>query len=371
MQSRALRVLFDDSLADNPAGTGTFARGLRQALERMDGIEVVTSRIATRSMSEIEVARKPAGHRLRNALEHLRYFGLVLPARARRAHADVVFSPSPLGPLRGKTPSVITILDLAPLTYAQTLHWASRGYLRAMLSRQVRRATAVCTISHAVRAEILDRFPRLRAEQVQVVPAAPDAELLAAAPVPVAELEQPFLLMVGTIEPRKNHVTALRAFARYLASDPRSPAVLVLAGSPGWLVTPILDEIRSLGLTSRVRRPGHVDLGRLSWLYRHARALLFPSLYEGFGIPVLEAFALGCPVIAARIPSVTEVAGEGTTTLLDPLAVGAWAEAVAAALRTPPDPARLAAARARASSFTWEASAARLRTALVSAAGWA
>ena len=367
MPSRALRVLFDESLAVNPAGTGTFARGLRRALDGIDGVEVVGSRIGGESMRSIEVARKPLRRRLGSAAAHLRYYGLVLPARARKIHADVVFSPSTLGPLRGPTPWVVTVHDLAPLEQAATMHWLSRIYLRRTLELQLRRATAVCTVSAAVRAELGERFPELDGDRVHVVPDAPDLELLAAEPRPLEGLDRPFLLMVGTIEPRKNQVTALRALARYLEREPGSPLVLVMAGSPGWLVEPIVKEIDRLGLGSRVRRTGRVDPARLSWLYRHARALLFPSLYEGFGIPVIEAFALGCPVIAARIPPVCEVAGADGATLLDPLEVEPWAEAIAAAAAAPPDPARVEAARARAASFSWEASAGALHRALLSA----
>jgi glycosyltransferase involved in cell wall biosynthesis len=121
-------------------------------------------------------------------------------------------------------------------------------------------------------------------------------------------------------------------------------------------------------LEARVRRVGRVDAGRLQWLYRQARALLFPSLYEGFGIPVVEAFALSCPVIAAAIPSVREVAGDGTATLLDPLDVEAWAKAIQVAASTPPDAGRVAAARARAEAFTWIGSAQTLREALLAVA---
>jgi glycosyltransferase involved in cell wall biosynthesis len=368
MRTGPLQVLFDDSLASNPAGTGTFARGIRQALERTHGVELAISRMATDSLRTIEVTHKTPAHRIRNSIEHLRYYGLVLPARARRAGADVVFSPSMLGPVRGRIPSVITIHDLTPLLYPSTLDWASRRYLRAMLAFQARRSAAVCTVSETMRAQILEAFPRLSAERVHVAYDAPAADLLAAEPVPVEELARPYLLVVGTIEPRKNHVTAFRAFARYLETDRQSPAVLALAGSAGWRLRPIIDELRALGLESHVRRLGRVVPGQLSWLYRHARALLFPSLYEGFGIPMIEAFALGCPVIAARIPTVIEVVGEATATLIEPLAVEAWAAAIGTALGSVADRSQLDAARSRASAFTWEASAVRVREALLQAA---
>jgi glycosyltransferase involved in cell wall biosynthesis len=359
-----MKILYDDSLGRNPAGTGTFSRSLLAALRRTDGVEVVVSRMDSSSLASIDVQGKHALGRLRSAMRHLQYFGWQLPARARQAGCDMIFSPSGLGPLRGRIPSVITVHDLTLLRYPSTVHWLSRAYLDAMLRIQLRRAAAVCTVSHAVAAELQARFPALPTGRLHVVPDAPDPELLSASPVPVDGVDRPFFLMVGTIEPRKNHVTVINAFGRYLHQYPDAAERLVLAGSPGWLYGPVFDAVRHLGLESRVLRVGHIDAGRLQWLYRGARALLFASVYEGFGIPVVEAFALDCPVIASNIPAVLEVAGEGTATLIDPLDVPAWAAALAAAATTPPNDAMRAAARTRARAFTWEGSAAALRDAL-------
>jgi glycosyltransferase involved in cell wall biosynthesis len=237
-----------------------------------------------------------------------------------------------------------------------------------MLRLQLRRSAALCTVSRAIATEVRERFPSLDAGRVHVVPDAPDPALLAATPTPVEQANAPFFLMVGTIEPRKNHLTAIRAFARYVQQHPRAPELLVLAGSPGWLYQPVLDEVARLGLEARVRRVGRVDADRLQWLYRHARSLLFPSLYEGFGIPVVEAFALDCPVIASAIPSVIEVAGADAATLLDPLDLEAWANAIQVAAAGPPDTGKRSAAHARSRAFTWEASAQALREALLEVA---
>jgi len=365
MPARIVKVLYDDSLAANPAGTGTFTRSLLEALQKTPGVDVVVTRLASSSLASVDVAHKRARRRLLSAIEHLRYFGLDLPARARRAGCDVIYSPTGLGPLRGRIPSVITVHDLTPLRFPETVDRLSRTYLREMLRLQLRRSAAVCTVSRAIAAEVAQRFPSLDAGRVHVVPDAPDPALMGATPALVEQADRPFFLMVGTIEPRKNHITAIRAFARYVREHPDAQELLVLAGSPGWLYQPVLDEVAHLGLEARVLRVGRVDAGRLQWLYRHARGLLFPSLYEGFGIPVVEAFALECPVIAAAIPSVIEVSGDGTATLLDPLDVEAWAKAIQVAASAPPDAGRLAAARLRAQAFTWEASALALREALL------
>ena len=159
--------------------------------------------------------------------------------------------------------------------------------------------------------------------------------------------------MVGTLEPRKNHLTIVRALADHVRRRPASPLWLVLAGSAGWLYRPVLDAIGELGLASRVVRLGKVEPGVLKWLYQHAAALLFPSLYEGFGLPVLEAFVLGCPVVAARIASVLEIADDDSAMLLEPTDVPAWAAALDRIEAGGLPPGMVQAARRRAQRFTW------------------
>ena len=357
-----VRVLYDNSLARNPAGTGTFVRGLQSALQRRADVTLVLPSSPFATAAELNVAGKRASGRLASATRHLRYYVLDLPATARRERCNAIFCPTSLGPLRGRTPSFITLFDLSPLTYSRTLDRISGLYIRAMLLAGVRRAKGICTISQAVAAEIRQRFPGLDA--IGVAYPGPNPGLIEATPDRVDLPESPYLLMVGTLEPRKNHLTVLRAFADHLRRRAGSALQLVLAGSAGWRYGPVLRAIDNLALGSRVVRPGDVTPGQLRWLYEHAQALLFPSIYEGFGLPVLEAFALGCPVIAARIPSVLEITTDSAAILLDPLDVAGWAEAIdRVEARSMPRGAMVEAGRRRAERFTWTecaASVARL-----------
>jgi glycosyltransferase involved in cell wall biosynthesis len=251
----------------------------------------------------------------------------------------------------------MTVYDLTPLRYSSTQDWLSRQYIAGMMRAGVRGASRICTISNAVGTELVDRFPHLRPERVSVAYPGPNPDLLAAQPTRATLPDRPFALMVGTVEPRKNHITALRALAEHRRHWPGSNLMLVAAGSAGWQYGPILEAIEELGLKDHVVRLGVVAPGTLKWLYQAAQALLFPSLYEGFGLPVLEALYLECPVIAAEIPSVVEITGSAAT-LLPPTEVGAWAAALDAIAEGAPrgrgvNPAGLERAR----RFTWEACA--------------
>jgi glycosyltransferase involved in cell wall biosynthesis len=126
----------------------------------------------------------------------------------------------------------------------------------------------------------------------------------------VSELQgQEFFLCVGTLEPRKNIRGLLRSYRHYLTySD--SPKLLVLAGGKGWLEEGLADYIADLDLSQRVKVLGYVDDATLRWLYGHCMAFVYPSLYEGFGLPVLEAMSLGAPVITSNVTSLPEVGGD-------------------------------------------------------------
>ncbi len=366
--TRTLRVLYEDALAGNPGGTGTFVRGARAALQDFPQLSVISARLRS-TAADLDVKQKSPLTRIRNGLRHLAYYGQVLPSRAQHESCDAIFCPTSLGPLRGTTPTVLTVFDLTPLRYPQTLDPVSRVYIQRMLVRGVRRARSVCTISQAVATELRQHFPQLAAGQVQVAYPGPNPELLEADPRPPFGPSAPFVLMVGTLEPRKNHLTVVRGLAAHVRLHPESDLRLVLAGSGGWRYGPLLEAIRDAGLTPRVDRLGTVEPAHLKWLYTHARALLFPSLYEGFGLPVLEAALLRCPVVAARIPSVMEIAGDDGAELLEPRDVEGWTAAIDRAAAGEGQPDRTAVAFQRAQAFTWQRCAQAIFRAITVAVG--
>jgi len=367
--SRRPRILYDVSLAGNPAGTGTYVRGLLAGLQAHPDLELITTTFESDSATTVDTARKTPASRLRSSLRHLRYYLHTLPRRARALDCDLVFCPSSLVPLRGSVPYVMTVFDLTPLRFSSTQDWISRQYLAGMMRAGIRRASAICTISYAVAGEITTHgFTTVPPGRVHVTYPGPNPELLRAADEAPALPDRPFALMVGTVEPRKNHLTALRAFAEHRRRRPSSELMLVAAGSAGWHYRPVLEAIAELNLADHVVRLGTIEPGVLKWLYQHARALLFPSLYEGFGLPVLEAIYLGCPVVAARLPSVVEITGEAAL-LLEPTDVPAWASALDGLQEAQRDDQVVEAGRRRASRFTWEACAAEAVAAVRAALG--
>jgi glycosyltransferase involved in cell wall biosynthesis len=366
--ARRLRILYDASLADNPAGTGTFVRGLLGALETRSDVELITTSFESRAVASLDALRKTPLARLASGIRHLAYYLRDLSRQARAKDCDVICCPTSLVPLGTKTPYLMTVFDLTPLHHAGTQERLSHQYIRTMMRLGIRRAAGIATISRAVADEILQTFPRRPASGVSVSYPGPNQQLIDAAPVAARITEQPFVLMVGTLEPRKNHLTVLRAMAEHRRRHPNSSLRLVLAGSPGWHYAPILRAIDDLSLAGQVIRLGSTPSGVLKWLFQHATALLFPSLYEGFGLPVLEALYLQCPVIAAAIPSVAEIVGTSAP-LLPPTDVAAWAEKldqVAAdprGIRT-----GIQQGLERARRFTWEACAESTVAALQAAA---
>jgi alpha-1,3-rhamnosyl/mannosyltransferase len=172
-----------------------------------------------------------------------------------------------------------------------------------------------------------------------------------------------YLLAVGTLEPRKNLPGVLAAHNLLRASRPDAPP-LVIAGAAGWRTGGLSDELRKLSEGGSVRWLGYVDDAELKALYTHAAGLLFCPFYEGFGLPVLEAMAAGCPVIATDRGAVREVAGDAAL-LVDPAAAGEIATAAARLLDEPALRARLVnGGRARAAAYPWRQTGERLREAV-------
>jgi glycosyltransferase involved in cell wall biosynthesis len=276
---------------------------------------------------------------------------------------DVFHATNFVAPPARRAASVVTVHDLSYLRFPEMVTAATARY-RELVPRALRRGAIVCTPSAAMAAEVADTY-RLPPERLVATPLGVGPAWLAAEPpdpswLAAHDLPERYLLFVGTREPRKNLTTLLAAYRELLAG--RVPAAgpggggavppLVLAGPPGWG-----EALDLAGLPAdAVRTPGYLATDDLARLVAGAAVLAFPSWYEGFGLPALEALACGTPVVAADLPALREVLGDQAE-LVPPADAGALADALARVLEDPGgEPAR-AARRARAAGFTWDACA--------------
>ena len=305
-----------------------------------------------------------------------------LAAEARRRGQRFVHHGGGTMPAIGSVPGVLTVHDLQYLTYPQFVSGAKRAFLRAMVPRSVRRARVVCVPSDYVKRTIVDAFG-IDPARIVVVPnaagagfvdavasvdrAATDPTDAAADRLSLAELRaryalpERFVVYPAVTWPHKNHEVLLRALARPQARAAGLGAVLL--GGEGPSEAAVHSLVVELGLEDRVVRPGRVPDRDRDALYEHAVALAFPSRYEGFGVPVLEAMAAGCPVVASNATALPEVIADAGL-LVAPDDVDGWCAALVRLAGDPAERARLATAgRLRAATFTPRRSAEALLTA--------
>jgi glycosyltransferase involved in cell wall biosynthesis len=278
-----------------------------------------------------------------------------LPLALRDAGVVHVTNPSGVAPAGEGQALVVTVHDLAFEAYPDAFPSTWRRLYRAGAKAAVRRADAIVVPSHAT-AGALRGFADLDPAKVHVTPLA--ASLPATTDEPEAALARlgvprPYLLFVGTLEPRKQVVTLIRAY-RQVAPD--VPHALVLAGQDGWLVDETERELARTGPGTIVRLGG-VDDADLDALYRGADAFAYPSAYEGFGLPVLEAMARGVPVVTSDTLALSELAADAA--LIVPVGeVAELAEAIARVLTEPALAADLRArGAARAAGYSWASTA--------------
>ena len=263
---------------------------------------------------------------------------------------DVIHCPTVIAPFlrRPKGPKlVMTIHDLIPLAAPHYHHLGFRVYFRHVLPRLMRIFDAFIADSESTRQDM----HRLLGTPCDMVTVVPLAARRMGPQVEVPREEEDFLLAVGTVEPRKNLVRVLEAFVRMRQGANVPPTRLLVAGRVGWERTDLVRLIRSAA--PDVEMLGYVSDDRLHNLVRRAKALVYPSLYEGFGLPVLEAMAAGCPVITSNRSSLPEVGGDAVI-YVDPEKVASIAEA----MRQIVDDAELRTALAskglkRAAEFSW------------------
>lgn len=263
---------------------------------------------------------------------------ITLPSLIRQRGIQVLHSPANVLPefLPRACASVVTLHDLAFLRMPEVLTRSRRVYHRTFTVRSLRRASAIIAVSRCT-AQDLTELLGIPPRRITTVYPCIDERFSQ----PVAEteleafrtrhgLEDGYVLYLGTLEPRKNIPTLLDAYAR-LRQMTGTRIKLVLAGGKGWLYDMIFSRVQQLGLENEVHFPGFVSDAEQPLWYHAAAAFAYPSLYEGFGIPVAEALACGTPVVTSTISSLPE-AGAGLALIVDPHNVEALAEALQKAL---------------------------------------
>lgn len=340
---RPTRLLLNDRvLFRRPTGVGHYARQLLDALRAEgDGLDVhafLSDRLpAPRAprdlrppMSLDEWKRREARQRLAGALRPLADAPYRLAFRLSARRCDVYHEPNHI-PICCRAPTVTTIHDLSVLLHpewhpASRVRWFEREFARGLA--QTRRFLAV---SEHTRREMVQHLG-LSPARIDVTYQAPRSAFAPQPPASAREtcrqlgLPARFFLYAGTLEPRKNVALALEAFAA-LPPGLREEMPLVLAGAPGWRMESLPAALSRLGIHSQTRLLGYVPDRVLASLYSACTALVWPSLYEGFGLPPLEAMACGAAIIASSATSLPEVVADAGL-LLDPHDAPAWSDAM-------------------------------------------
>ncbi|MGH2531906.1 MAG: glycosyltransferase family 4 protein [Thermomicrobiales bacterium] len=296
---------------------------------------------------------------------------LALPLETRRAKIDLFHGTVNVVPRGLRCHSVVTVHDLAFLRWPDQVTRRRHRYLAGELRGSLGRARRIIAVSEATKADLVEMLG-VDPSRVAVTPLGVDERFRPVEGDAWEEFREargivrPFVLSVGTLEPRKNLPALLRAFATLTREIPHD---LVLVGGEGWLTEEIHHTMQTPKLAGRVRLTGFVEDDDLPAWYGAADCFAFPSLYEGFGLPVLEAMASGVPVVTSNLSSLPEVAGDAAL-LVDPDDVKAIADGIRLVVTDSAFAATLRrAGTERAAEFTWERTAALTATVYREVAG--
>jgi glycosyltransferase involved in cell wall biosynthesis len=362
-----MRVALDlTSVPPRMAGVGSYLAGLVDALQRVDEVNEYLLVVGA-ALREAFPVRSPRFSVVtvpdRSRPVRLLWEQVSLPALVARLRVDVLHSPHYTRPLRPlPCASVVGVMDLTYVLLPQYHAWSRRVFFRRMVPAAAALADRVIAISESTKRDAAAHLG-IPAGRIDAIPLAISAAYRADIPAwdidatrQRLDLPQEYVLFVGTIEPRKNLPRLVRAYANAVRTEPAFPA-LVLVGMRGWQTGEFERALAESGVRTRIRIAGYVPEEDLPRVYAGATLFVYPSLYEGFGIPVLEALACGIPTITSSTSSMPEVAADAAL-LVDPHDTDALAAAMLRLFRD--EPLRGVLRRrgiARAADFNWERTA--------------
>ena len=367
-----MRVAFDvGAVKGQPAGVGLYATAMANALAATlsTGSLVLIGRRpdAADLPPEVESANRSA------RIPYPAWVELASARDAQRMHADIVHYSDGIVPIVRHGRTVVAVHDMSIIRLWRS-HPIRRWARIPLVLASPHLADLVLVPSLATADEVIG-FTRIPASRIEIVPYAPQGDMQPAEAGTVAEATaryglrpQRYVLVLGTIEPRKNHLRVIAAFERLAQMQRISEDVrLVLAGRAGWGASRVLAAVEASPVHDRIDRLGYVPASDVSALMTGAGAVAYVSLYEGFGLPVIEAMACGAPTVTSAVSSMREVAGDAGL-LVDPLDTDDIARGLQEALDAgAADRTVIAArARARAAEYTWARTAASVRESYVS-----
>ena len=351
------------------AGVHQYAKHLLAGIARTHApnITALISPTAREEISNLQslISIRQASRSTENPWQRIWVEQVETPRLLREIKADLYHGLLNVLPLRTRCPTIVSVMDLSFLTQPHTHRWFNRTYLALFARLSCRKAARVITISEHTKRDVMNYFG-VAPDRIDVTPLGVTENFRRLPDESIARFKQDHkigeqaVFFLGSIEPRKNLTRLIEAFAQLNLQSPisnlQSPQ-LFIGGSLGWKYDETLARFQSLGLGQQVQLIGRVAETDLPKWYSACNAFVYPSLYEGFGLPVLEAMACGAPVITSNVTSLPEVLGDAGI-VVEPTDIAALAAALSQVLCQPQLQTELRAkAIQRAAQFTWQRTA--------------
>jgi glycosyltransferase involved in cell wall biosynthesis len=299
-----MRVAIDvQTTLGQPTGFGFYVSNLTVGLKKLT--------------KEIDlVAIKPSSNNDFSTPQRLIWDQFTFPGMARKERVDIIHQPCFSAPIFHKGPVVVTIHDIISILFPKNIPFASRMFYSKWMPLSYKKALQIITISHSTKKDIV-KVLKIREDKITVIPLAVDPKFSSRVSAERVEavkkkynLPKKYILHIGTLEPRKNLDFLIEVFSEVIKDENFGDFNLVITGKKGWYYEGLFEKVRQLDLEKRVIFTGYFEEGDKPALYRGAALFAFPSLYEGFGLPPLEAMASGVPVVSSDTSSMPEVVGE-------------------------------------------------------------